>query len=153
MTDLDLTKISEVQLVYHRKIKASDRPKIKQSEDAYALFRENWNSQTINLFEEFKVMLVDRNLRCMGVSTVAMGGITGLYVDNKIIFGLALKARACNLMLAHNHPSGNPTPSKADIRLTERICKAAQLLDITILDHIILTDEGFTSFASDGLIP
>ena len=152
MTDSDLTKISQVQLVYRRKIKANDRPKIRKSEDAFALFRENWNDLTINLFEEFKVMLIDRNNRCMGISTIAMGGVSGLYVDNKIIFGLALKARACNLILAHNHPSGNLTPSKADIRLTEHICKAGELLDINVLDHIILTDEGYVSFSKEGLI-
>lgn len=153
MTDIDLTKISEVQLVYKRKVKAQDRPKVSKKEHAYALFKENWNDLTINLFEEFKVMLVDRNNRCMGISTVAMGGVAGIFVDNKIIFGLAIKARACNLILAHNHPSGNLTPSKADIRLTAGICKAAQLLDIKILDHLIITDEGYTSFSDEGLIP
>ena len=153
MTEINLSQISEVELVYRRKVRANDRPQISNSQDAYSLFRENWDDLTINLYEQFKVMLLDRNNRCMGISTISSGGVSGTVVDAKLIFALALKGRACNLIVAHNHPSGNLSPSSQDMSLTRRLCEAGKLLDISVLDHFILTDESFYSMADEGYIP
>ncbi|MEQ8627071.1 JAB domain-containing protein [Ekhidna sp.] len=153
MTEINLSKISEVELVYRRKVRANDRPKISNSQDAYSLFRENWDDLTINLYEQFKVMLLDRNNRCMGISTISSGGVSGTVVDAKLIFALALKGRACNLIVAHNHPSGNLTPSSQDMSLTRKLCEAGKVLDTSILDHLILTDESYYSIADEGLMP
>ena len=153
MTDINLLQISEVKLVYSRKVRANDRPQVSASQDAYVLFRENWDDLTINLNEQFKVMLLDRNNRCMGISTVSSGGVSGTVVDPKLIFALALKGRACQLIVAHNHPSGNLSPSNQDFQITKRLCDVGKCLDLEVLDHLILTDESYYSMAVEGLIP
>lgn len=153
MTDINLLHISEVQLVYQRKVKASDRPRVSRSQEVYTLFNQNWDDLTINLLEQFKVMLLDRNNRCMGIATVSSGGVSGTVVDPKLVFALALKARACGLIVAHNHPSGNLTPSQADLTLTKKLYEAGKLLDLALLDHLIITDEGYFSMSDDGYIP
>lgn len=147
MTKLDLFKISEIELTYKRKVKASDRPKVSCSKDAYKLFRENWDDLTINLQEEFKILLLDRNNQCMGIVPISKGGVSGTMVDPKLVFASALKARACSLVLGHNHPSTNTTPSQMDKSLTTKLVDGGKLLDISILDHIIVTDKTYASFA------
>ncbi|MEM6721107.1 MAG: JAB domain-containing protein [Bacteroidota bacterium] len=143
------TNISQITLNYQRKVKASDRPKIKSSRQAYQLFRDNWDDMTINLREEFKILLLDRNNCCMGIVPIAQGGVSGVSVDTKLIFASALKARACAIILGHNHPSGGLKASRADIGLTQKIVKGAKYLDLDILDHIIVTDEDYLSLADN----
>jgi len=152
MTEKFKTNISEISLTYKRKVKALDRPQISCSKDAEKLFRENWNDLTINLYEEFKILLLDRNNKCMGIVPISQGGVSGTLVDAKLVFVSALKARACSLILGHNHPSGNLTPSQADILLTKRLVKGARYLDLKILDHIILSDEDYNSFADNNTV-
>jgi DNA repair protein RadC len=72
--------------------------------------------------------------------------------DPKIIYQIALKANACSIILAHNHPPGNINPSEADIQLTRKMVECGKFLDLPVLDHLILTSEGFYSFADEGLI-
>ncbi len=152
MTSKIKTNISEISLTYKHKVKAKDRPKISCSETAYTLFRENWDDLTINLFEEFKILLLDRNNHCMGIVPISRGGISGTVVDPKLVFASALKARACAIILGHNHPSGNLKPSQADISITNKLNQGGCYLDIAVLDHIILTDSDYTSFADEGII-
>lgn len=89
----------------------------------------------------------------MGVSNISTGGVSSCIVDPKIVFGLALKTRATGLILAHNHPSGNLEPSQADRRLTYQLQEAGKLLDISVLDHLIITPTDYNSFANMGYIP
>ena len=152
MTENTLYNISEIKLTYTRKVKADDRPKVTNSDLAYRLFRANWDDMTINLFEEFKILLLDRNNRCMGIVPISLGGVSGTVVDAKLIFASALKARACALILGHNHPSGNLKASSSDKSLTDRLAKAGSFLEIPILDHIILSDDGYLSFADEGYL-
>lgn len=153
MSTIDLFAISHIEIIYRRKVKASLRPKVKRGKEAYCLFRDNWDDGRMALVEDFKILLLDRNAACMGICAIASGGIDGILVDKRLIFATALKARAVYLVLGHNHPSGNLTPSKADIRLTADIYEAGQLLNIPVRDHIILTDEGYTSFSEEGIRP
>jgi len=146
-------KISEIELTYRPEIKAQDCPQISSSRDAYDLFRENWSDCTINLFEEFKVAFLNNDNRCLGLLKISQGGITGTLVDNRLIFATALKACASGLVLCHNHPSGRLDPSKADLKLTEKLVEAGNLLDIRVLDHIILTEDNYLSFGDEGLMP
>ena len=150
---INLSQISEVELVYHRKVKANDRPKVSCSQDAYALFRENWNDLKINLCEQFKVMMLDRNNRCMGIANISSGGVSGTVVDNKLVFATALKSRACNLIVAHNHPSGNLEASQQDHQVTQKMVAAGKVLDLPVLDHLIITDESYRSMADLGMMP
>ncbi len=83
---------------------------------------------------------------------MSSGGITGTIVDLRMIFSAALKANATNIMIAHNHPSGNTKPSQADKHMTAKIRQAGELLDIKLLDHLIITSESYYSFADDGVL-
>ena len=119
MTGINILTINEIDLIYKRTIKPSDRPKITNSETAYKIFRENWNDLTINLYEEFKIMLLDRQNRCLGISQISSGGISGTLVNAKLIFATSLKACCSSLVIAHNHLSSNTQPSQQDISLTK----------------------------------
>ena len=83
---------------------------------------------------------------------ISRGGLSGTVADPKIIFGKALALRAAALVLIHNHPSGNPRPSAADRRLTENLKRAGELLDLPVLDHVIVAQEQYFSFADDGAL-
>jgi DNA repair protein RadC len=83
---------------------------------------------------------------------VSKGGQAGTIADPKIIFNIALENHAASIILTHNHPSGNLKPSHADLELTRKLRSAGQFLDIPVLDHLIITDQGFLSFADEGLL-
>jgi len=147
------TNIAEVCLVYKSKVKASDRKKISSSRDAHLLIKENWNPDTIEHVEEFKVLLMNRSNSVLGIMDVSKGGISGCSVDIRVIFQAAIKANASGIIISHSHPSGNLNPSESDTRLTQKIKDAGNILEIQLLDHIILTpDEDYYSFADNGLL-
>lgn len=104
----------------------------------------------IDLVEQFNILLLDRNNACLGLSNISTGGVSACIVDPKIVFAVALKARAAGMILAHNHPSGNLNPSDADNQLTQRLIKGGQLLDVPILDHLIVSPRGYFSFTDNG---
>ena len=146
------TNISQITLHYKRKVKANERPKVTSSQHVYKLFRENWDDMTINLYEEFKILLLDRNNRCMGIVPISQGGVSGTFVDTKLIFASALKARACGIILGHNRPSGELRASVADKAITKKIVEGGRHLDISILDHLIITDEEYLSMADKDIV-
>lgn len=151
-TSFNLSNIAEVELVYSTEVKPSKRIKISCSKDAYEILNQTWNENTIELREEMKIILLNTWHKVLGIYNVSHGGITGTVADPKLIFAAALKANATGIILAHNHPSGNSQPSQADIKLT-KTCKAiGELFDIKILDHMIMTTEGYYSFADEGMI-
>lgn len=94
-------------------------------------------------------MLLNSANRVLGVMEVSSGGVAGTVADPKVIFAAALKCSA--LILAHNHPSGNLRPSQADTNLTKRLVNGGELLDIAVLDHLIITEDDYLSFADEGL--
>ena len=145
-------EVAEIQLSYKSKVKASLRPKISSSKDAEKILRETWDSDKLELVEQFKILLVNRAHKVLGILEVSQGGIAGTVADPKIIFVSALKAAACGIILAHNHPSGNLNASQADIDLTRKLKEAGRFLEIQILDHIIITSEKYFSFADEGLL-
>jgi DNA repair protein RadC len=147
-----LNQIAEVELIYKSKVKASERPKISHSRDAYIIFKDNWDENKIELQEQFKVMLLNRANKVLGIYEVSTGGMTGTVADAKLIFAAALKASACSIMLVHNHPSGNLKPSKQDEELTYKIKEGGKLLDIQLLDHLIISNEGYFSMQDEGFI-
>ena len=145
-------QVAEVELVYRTKVKPSQRPKITTSVDAYEILQKIWNRDKIELVEEFKVLLLNRSNKVLGVLDASSGGITGTVADPRIILTAAIKANAVGIVLSHNHPSGSLKPSRADEELTVKIKEAARFLDMTVLDHIIITSEGYYSFADEGLL-
>ena len=147
-----LYQVAEIQLTYKSNVKPSLRPKISTSRDAFNILKENWDDTKIEFVEQFKVMLTNRTQKVLGILDVSTGGISGTVADPKVIFAAAIKASACGIILAHNHPSGNLAPSQADIDLTRKMKEGGRFLEIQLLDHIIVTTEGYYSFADEGVL-
>ncbi|MCC9063624.1 JAB domain-containing protein [Flavobacterium piscisymbiosum] len=144
--------VSEVELVYKTRVKASERLQIKSSKEACNLLQSTWDQGKIEYFEQFKILFLNHSLKVLGLYEMSSGGITGTIVDIRMIFSAALKANATNLMIAHNHPSGNTTPSEADKAITKKIKQAGEILDIKLLDHLIITSESYYSFTDNGAL-
>jgi DNA repair protein RadC len=102
--------------------------------------------------EEFWIIVLNRANKITSSHLVSKGGQAGTIADPKIIFNMALENHAASLILAHNHPSGNLKPSQADLELTRKLRSAGNFLDIPVLDHLIITDQGFLSFADEGIL-
>ncbi len=147
------TTISEVSLIYRSKVKASERLQVKCSKDAFDIFMENWDQDSIEHIEEFKLLLMNRSNSVLGLLPVSKGGISGTVTDIRLIYQGAIKANASGIIVCHNHPSGNLNPSESDNKLTHKIKEAGLLMDIQLLDHlIIISDGGYYSFADNGLL-
>lgn len=145
-------QVSEVELSYKSRVKPSERPAITSSKDAYDILRSQWHEGKLDLLEQFKVLLTNRANKVLGIFEVSSGGISGVAVDPKLIFIAALKAGASGILVSHNHPSGNLTPSQPDLDLTRKIKEGCKILEITLLDHIIVTSEKYYSFADEGML-
>ena len=121
---------------------------IGSSRDAYNIIRRH----LVDLnHEEFWIILVGRSQKVIGKELVSRGGLSATVVDPKIIFSIALQHQSTGIIMVHNHPSGNLKPSQEDIHLTKKLAEAGALLDIRILDHLIISDTAFLSFADEGL--
>ena len=147
-----LFQVSEISVSYRPKFKASQRPRITASSEAFDIIMDSWDLDRIELQEQFKVLLLNRANRVMGIYEVSTGGISGTLADPKLIFGTALKCGASGILLVHNHPSGNLVPSQEDVALTRKLKSAAALLDIQLHDHLIISADGYYSFADDGVM-
>lgn len=145
-------EVTEVNLTYSPNYKIADRPKISSSKHAYDIVLGQWDLNKINLLEEFRVLLLNKGNRVLGLVSISQGGITGTVADPKLIFVAALKAAASYVILVHNHPSENLKASAEDLRLTKKLVEAGKLLDILVVDHLIITKEGYFSFCDEGLI-
>jgi DNA repair protein RadC len=137
----DAAHLAEVRLVYRAKIKASERLQVTSSKDAFRIFFDSWDHDTIEHVEEFKLMLLNRSNFVLGIASLSRGGINGTVIDIRIVLQYALKTNASSIIICHNHPSCNLKPSDADTSLTRRIKESASLMDITLLDHLIITPE------------
>lgn len=142
--------VADVRVDVYPRIPKSQWPVVQASKDAYDHFRNIW--QGVNYRETMMAMFLNRSNKVIGVKEISTGGISATIVDVRLIFQAALGCNATNIILAHNHPSGNLEYSDADKSLTEKVKKAGDILDIKLLDHLILTDEGYYSFADKGLI-
>jgi DNA repair protein RadC len=150
----NLYQVAEIELIYKTNVQASQRPKMESSRDAYKVLMQSWNpdrgsSVALEFIEEFKILLLNNASRVLGIFEVSKGGISGASADVRIVFAAALKANATGIILAHNHPSGQLVPSDADKYITENMRKAGELLNIRVVDHLIVTAEGFCSFSDD----
>lgn len=152
MNQLNLFKVSEIEVSFKPAYKISELPTICSSKDCYNTLLNQWDWKTIDYSESFLIMLLNRANKILGISVVSTGGIAGTIADPKVIFGIALKAGASAIILAHNHPSGNLKPSSADLNLTRKLVEAGKLLDLPILDHLIITSQAYLSFADEGLM-
>ena len=143
--------LCEISINYQHRSKLSELPKVVTSKDAEEQFRALW-SDKLNYVEEMYIMLLNRANKILGYSKISLGGISGTVVDTRVVFQTALKANASYLILCHNHPSSSLRPSDADIKITKNIKAAGVIMDIALLDHLILTEEGYYSFADSGIL-
>ena len=152
MANEKLPMVSEIKISYQPKIKINDRPVVKNSTESYPLFLASWDMEVIHLLEHFKIMILDRAHRVKGIFLLATGGMSGVVVDPRIVFRLALETFASSIILAHNHPSENLRPSQADMEVTRQLREGGKLLQIAVLDHLIITPDKYYSFADEGII-
>jgi DNA repair protein RadC len=124
-------------------------PKIKSSLDAYSVLKPIYSDYA---HEEFWVLYLDNSNKVINRYQVSKGGMTSTVVDSRIIFKKALLSGAVAIILSHNHPSGSLRPSEQDKALTNKIKKASAFMDIKLLDHIIVTDKSYFSFADEMLL-
>lgn len=146
-----ITIASALEIGRRRKdAEPSKKIRINASKDVFNLVRGDLMDLQ---HEEFWILMLKRNNELIKKESVSKGGVSGTLVDTKIIFKRVLEETASCLILVHNHPSGNLKPSQQDIRLTKKIKDAGQSLDIDVLDHIIVTNDGFFSFSDEGMMP
>lgn len=128
---------------------AVQKEQITSSRDAYDLLHPRMRDL---LQEQFTIILLDRRSKVISIEEIHVGGMSAMVVDPKIIFQKALERRASSVILSHNHPSGSPSPSNEDLRLTEKVKAAGSFMDIKVLDHIIIGEGSYYSFADEGKI-
>jgi DNA repair protein RadC len=125
---------------------------IKSSADAYGIISQFYGDD-IDVYESFFILLLNIANKTIGYAKISQGGVNFTVIDNKIIAKYAIDALATSVIVAHNHPSGNLTPSKNDLDLTTKLRNGLELLDIKLLDHLILTsgeDKKYASLADEG---
>lgn len=145
-----INELAEIQVSYSTN--NCNKIKITSIQIAFELLVSSWCKDTIELQEEFKVILLNRSNETLGIYSLSKGGTTGTVVDVRLLFAVALKCNSTGIIISHNHPSGKLQPSDADIILTKKIKKCSEFLDIVLLDHLIVTKNGYYSFCNEGLI-
>jgi DNA repair protein RadC len=150
MTDNRTMRIVAAMELGRRKLcQESEKTVVKSSADIATYLRYKLSDYT---HEVFYVMFLNRANRVIHGEIVSQGSITGTVADPRMILSIALNVKAVNIVLCHNHPSGSLKPSRADEQLTQKIKEAARYLDIVVLDHIIVAEDGYYSFADEGII-
>jgi DNA repair protein RadC len=140
----------EITLKY--KTSGVKKTKITNSQDSYNLFKQMYDADTLEYCESSIVIYLNRANNSIGWQKISQGGLTGTVVDVRMVLATALKCGATSLILSHNHPSGNLFPSKADDKLTKQINNACEIMEIKLLDHLIITTDGYYSYADQGQI-
>lgn len=145
-----VTIVAAMELGRRRQLeKPLDRPTIKSSNDAYQLLRPTIGDLP---HEEFWIIMLSKANKIITRYNVSKGGLSATIIDVRLILKRALECHASSMIISHNHPSGSLEPSDADIKITKKIKEAGAIMDIPVLDHIIVTDNGYFSFADDGLL-
>ena len=139
--------ISEYSLKYTKS--QIQKTKVTTSENASNVIRQFYFDD-INIYESFFILLLNRANNTTGFAKISQGGTAGTVVDIKIIAKYAVESLSSAVIICHNHPSGNKQPSDADLNITRKIKDALLLLDIKLIDHIIITENDFYSFADNG---
>lgn len=143
-------KVSEIKVSYSNRNRT--KVKVTNSQIIFDLILNHWNFDIIEYQEEVKVIYLNKANIVLGIHELSKGGISGSIVDNRIILGIALKSNSSSIILAHNHPSGNLKPSDSDKTATKSLKDACKLLDISLLDHLIVTKQDYFSFSDEGII-
>jgi DNA repair protein RadC len=148
--NLFLQNVAEVKISYSTKIPPSQRRKITCSKDAADIFRQIFPG--IEHREYFYAVLLNRGNKVLGYYQISVGGISGTIVDIRLILQAAIKTNASGIILAHNHPSGTLEASDADLKITRKTKSACECMDISLLDHIIITADTYLAMSDEGLL-
>lgn len=135
----------------YRKPTNFERTEITSSKASYDVIKQFYHGD-ITLYESFFLLLLNNSNETIGFVKISQGGITGTVVDVRIIAKYCIEVLATSCILAHNHPSGKLFPSEADLTITQRTKNALAILEVRVLDHLILTDVGYYSFADEGIL-
>lgn len=122
---------------------------VSSSNDAFQILKKYLSGLK---HEEFYTILLNRANRVLSVEKISSGGLSGTVADGKLIYRKALLKHSSALILAHNHPSGSLKPSQADLNLTKKLKEFGEMVGFQVLDHLIISDNGYLSFADEGLI-
>ncbi len=145
-----ITIIAALELGRRRKdTESEERVKITSSKDVHKCLSSSFADLN---HEEFWILILNKGNFVTGKYLISKGGVAGTVADPRIIFQTALEAKAANIILAHNHPSGQLKPSQQDIDLTKKLQNAGQFLDIAVLDHVIFAEKKYFSFADEGYL-
>lgn len=145
-----ITIVAAMELGRRRQLTdVKERPQIRSSKDGYLVIAPILMDLP---HEEFWILILNRANKVMAREQISLGGVAGTVVDAKVVFRKAIEGMASSIILVHNHPSGNLQPSQQDIDLTKKLKKAGETLDIAVLDHLIVTESGYFSFADESLL-
>ncbi len=142
--------VNEIKLSYSRK--GNCERSISSSGDAVDVFREHFDADEMDYRESFLALYLNQANRVLGIKKISECGISSTLVDVRIVMQAGLLCNATAMIVAHNHPSGNLKPSVCDINMTSQIKEAAKILNISLLDHVILSSDSHLSFADEGLM-
>ncbi|MFM7316105.1 MAG: JAB domain-containing protein [bacterium] len=145
-------QLEEMKVVYRRE-RLENTTSIRMACDVVAYLRNIWNDETFDLREEVVVVCLSTSHDVKGWVRIAEGGLNSATIDCRLLFGILLSTASASFILAHNHPSGKPTPSVEDIRLTRMVHEGASLLRLRFLDHIIVTRNSHHSMCENGELP
>jgi len=145
-----ITLIAAMELGRRRnQSEALDNGQIKGSRDAADYLRPEIGDLA---YEEFWVLFLNRQNKVIDKRKLSQGGMTGTVIDVRLVLKLALEKHATSMIFCHNHPSGNLDPSEADKKITKQLKEAAAVMEIPVIDHLIVTQAGYFSFADEGLL-
>lgn len=144
-------KAYELKITKIKHTESFDSKKITTSKDAVDFARQFY-SDDVGIYESFFIILLNRANNVIGWAKISQGGVVGTIVDVKIIVKYVIDSLASGVILVHNHPSGKLSASNKDKKITERLKDIVRLFDSSILDHIILTEDNYFSFADNGIL-
>ena len=146
-----MTTIANLELKAKKTPSNFEKVKIISSNDAFKVIKQFYFDD-IDIFESFFILCLNRNNQTIAYAKISQGGVAGTVVDIKLIAKYAIDCLASGVILAHNHPSGNLKPSNEDLAITKKVKEGLKILDISVLDHLILTSQGYLSFGDEGIL-
>jgi DNA repair protein RadC len=148
---MEETRLHEIKVEYEKKYR---NKVISDSTTAYQIAKEIYRAIVLNLsLKEYFVMIyLNRRNEVIGYHLLSQGGISGTAVDDRLAFSVGLKCLASGVIMIHNHPSQDCSPSKADITLTRKFIEAGKILNISVLDHLVISSETYYTMADEGEI-
>lgn len=150
----DRCPVPEFTISLKNKMKPSERLVVRNSKELYDVAKRCFDADDIEWKESFLVIALNTGAKVLGFYKVSSGGMTSALADPRVIFQFALLSNASQIVLCHNHPSGNLKPSRADVELTNKLKMGGEILDIRIIEHLILSPENgyYYSFSDEGML-